>query len=368
MQQRRSYFSTLFFSIAMLMTVAAAATDPKVKPAEKKDTTAGKGLEEKGFRNLFVNTPGTNGVATAPQLNPQVQPFVEDYLKKHEKHLQSMKGWAGPYFSMMDAILQSYGLPKELKYLAVIESNLQSYAQSWAGAVGPWQFMPETGRRMGLRITYRYDERTDYYKSTHAAAKYLRELHNQLGDWLLVIAAYNGGPGNVQSAIRKSGSRDFWKLQFYLPQESRNHVKKFISTHYIMEGAAGQTTSTKEEWANHQTKMVDQIAQMQTQLDPAVLNSTATTEVQGRYNSVVVANALAMDINTFNALNPGFDAMVNTEKGYTLRIPTDKMEFFKTNRFNILYQSVVATMQQATNRSVQYPATEAKPAAKKSLN
>ena len=85
------------------------------------------------------------------------------------------------------------------------------------------------------------------YKSTHAASRYLTSLFSIYGDWLLVIAAYNGGPGKVNTAIKKSGSRDFWTLQKYLPAESKNHVKKFIATHYMMEGEGGITTVTKAE-------------------------------------------------------------------------------------------------------------------------
>jgi len=354
----------LAFAISTIaLSAAASGTDPKKKTATtSKDTTVQtNSLEQKGFKDLFSNDTYNPATPYTTQINPVVMPFVEDYLRIHEKSLLAMKSWAGPYFTMMDGILASYGLPKELKYLAVIESNLKSNAQSWAGAVGPWQFMPETGRRMGLIITSRYDERRDYYKSTHAAARYLKELYDDLGDWLLVIAAYNGGPGKVTGAIRRSGSHDFWSLQYHLPQESRNHVKKFISTHYVMEGGGGQTTSTKAEWANHQVKMADQTLQMQTQIDPQILANTETTEVQGRYNSVVVANALLLDINTFNALNPNFDAMVNNETGYSLRIPKEKMELFKTNRFNILYQSVILTMQKANNTGVNYPSADAKP-------
>ena len=100
---------------------------------------------------------------------------------------------------MIDAVLVKHGLPKELKYLAVIESQLKSNARSWAGAVGPWQFMPATGRIMGLKVNRRVDERRDIYKSTHAASRYLTSLYSLYGDWLLVIAAYNGGPGKVNS-------------------------------------------------------------------------------------------------------------------------------------------------------------------------
>ncbi len=317
-------------------------------------------LQDKGFKDLFGPAGYNPATPYATQLNPQVMPFVEDYLKRHEKHLQQMKGWAGPYFDMMDRVLGSYGLPRELKYLALIESNLRATALSWAGAVGPWQFMPATGRRMGLVVSSRIDERTDYLKSTHAAARYLRELYDELGDWLLVIAAYNGGPGNVNAAIRKANSRNFWQLQYYLPQESRNHVKKFIGTHYIMEGTGGQTTSTKAEWAKHQQNMAAHVQQAQTNIPAEILANTNTTEVQGRYHSVVVATALNMDIVLFNQLNPGFDALVNSEKGYTLRLPNDKLEVFKVNRFNILYQSVINTMRSAGQQQG-YPAE--KPAA-----
>lgn len=366
---RTYFFSMLLAALAMMVNVEAMAseTDPKKKniPAKDSATASSSSLEDKGFKELF----GEEGINPAnpykAKLNPVVMPFVDDYLKKHEKQLNSMKGWAGPYFNMMDNILAGYGLPKELKYLAVIESNLKATALSWAGAVGPWQFMPETGRRMGLRINKYTDERTDYFKSTHAAAKYLRELHNSLGDWLLVIAAYNGGPGRVQSAIKRSGSRNFWQLQYFLPEESRNHVKKFISTHYVMEGSGGQTTSTKAEWAEHQVKMADQVLAMQTQINPQILANTTTTEVQGKYNSVVIANQLALDIAAFNALNPGFDQIVGTETGYTLRLPTDKMEVFKANRFNILYQSLMLTIQSAGKTADNFPTADLKPSASK---
>ena len=199
-----------------------------------------------GFKDLFVAKPEEEGLSQV-QLNTRAISFVEDYIAKHKKGLEKLKGWGRPYFDMIDAVLTYHGLPKELKYLAVIESYLKTYAVSWVGAVGPWQFMPATARKFGLKINEYVDERTDYYKSTHAAAKYLSELYNIYSDWLLVIAAYNGGPGNVNAAIRKSKSKNFWDLQHFLPAESRDHVKKFIATHYIMEGDGGITTLTKDE-------------------------------------------------------------------------------------------------------------------------
>jgi membrane-bound lytic murein transglycosylase MltF len=150
-------------------------------------------------------------------------------------------------FSIIDSVLHKYHLPLELKYLAVIESELKPSALSHVGARGPWQLMPGTAQVLGLKTSHQNDERTSYYKSTIAAAKYLRDLYAQFNDWLLVLAAYNGGPKPVYNAIQKSGSKNFWILQNYLPAESRDHVKKFIATHYYFEGRGSETTLTRAE-------------------------------------------------------------------------------------------------------------------------
>nr|MCU0387758.1 lytic transglycosylase domain-containing protein [Chitinophagaceae bacterium] len=183
--------------------------EPKGKEG-KKDSTASKNeTDARGFRNLFTSDVYNPAEPYELQINPKAVPYIDEYISKHRAHLESMKEWGKPYFRMMESILTSYGLPGELKYLAVIESNLQNSALSWAGARGPWQFMPETARQMGLVVNGYRDDRTDYYRSTHAAAKYLKILYNQLGgDWLLVIAGYNGGPGKVFNAIKRTGSRD----------------------------------------------------------------------------------------------------------------------------------------------------------------
>ena len=195
-----------------------------------------------GFKNLFSGFSYNTSLPYTSQVNPYAESYMQDYLKAHGQSLVKMKGWAQPYFNLIEGILVQYGLPRELKYVAVIESNLKTTATSWVGAGGPWQFMPYTARDYGLTVNNFIDERRDYYKSTHAAARYLLTLYKQLHDWLLVFAAYNGGPGRVLSAMKKSGSRNFWVLQYYLPQESRNYVKKFIATHYIMEGSDGIST------------------------------------------------------------------------------------------------------------------------------
>jgi membrane-bound lytic murein transglycosylase MltF len=138
-----------------------------------------------------------------------------------------------------------------LRYLAVVESELRTSATSRVGAKGPWQLMPETAQILGLKVDQDCDERTDYYKSTPAAARYLKDLYAQFGDWLLVLAAYNGGPAPIHHAIRRSGSRNFWVLQRYLPTETRRHVKRFIATHYYFEGHGSVTTLTKAERINY---------------------------------------------------------------------------------------------------------------------
>jgi membrane-bound lytic murein transglycosylase D len=237
---------------------------------------------------------------------------------------------------MIDGILVRYGLPKELKYLAVIESQLKPGAVSWAGAVGPWQLMPATARILGLKVNKKVDERVNYSKSTHAAAKYLKDLYNEFGDWLLVIAAYNGGPGNVYSAIRKSGSRNFWALQNYLPAESRNHVKKFIATHYIFEGQGGITTLTKKE-------MVDQLgasAGLLRQLSQSEMNNLEALKVSGKYYSSAIAKNIMMDVDEFNRYNPDFDKLMSNSSVYELKLPAEKMTLFVANKYQILNESV----------------------------
>jgi membrane-bound lytic murein transglycosylase D len=201
-----------------------------------------------------VNFPGYDSSAIKAdnngpkiRLNPRAAKFADTYLKENEEALEQVRERSKSCFHMMDSVFTKYELPVELKYLAVIESELKRDALSHVGAAGPWQLMPSTARLLGLKVTGKYDERKYYTKSTVAAAKYLKDLYCEFGDWLLVIAAYNGGPAPVYKAIRKSGSHNFWKLQAYLPAETRGHVKRFISTHYYFEGQGGITTLTKAE-------------------------------------------------------------------------------------------------------------------------
>ena len=280
------------------------------------------------------------------RLNPKAVSFVQQYMARNAKGLMVIRDKSLPYFNMMDDIFEQHGLPSELKYLAVVESRLSSHAVSHAGAVGPWQFMASTARNYGLKVTRYTDERRDYYKSTHAAAKYLKYLYNEFGDWLLAIAAYNGGPGYVYSAIKKSGSRNFWDLQYYLPGESRDHVKKFISTHYIFEGDGGICTLTKAE----ATEQIGALAGylLNRNLTAEELESCSTTTISGKYRAAVVAKYVNMDSEEFERYNPKFDRIIDGEaNSYDLKLPVSAMEKFVANKYPILNESVQAMLSEA---------------------
>ncbi|MBN2524113.1 MAG: LysM peptidoglycan-binding domain-containing protein, partial [Bacteroidales bacterium] len=139
------------------------------------------------------------------------------------------------YFPLFDEIFDYYDIPNEMKYMSIIESALNPRAYSRARAVGLWQFMYGTGRMYGLEINSLVDERRDPIRSTHAAARFAKDLYKIYGDWLLVIAAYNCGPGNVNKAIRRSGGKtNYWDIYYYLPRETRGHVPAFIAATYVM--------------------------------------------------------------------------------------------------------------------------------------
>lgn len=166
--------------------------------------------------------------------NREVKSFIEMYLRKR-RQVSYMVGLGNTYyFKMFEETLAKYGVPMELCYLPVIESALNAHAVSSAGAAGLWQFMVTTGRLYGLEVNSLVDERMDPLKSTDAAARYLRDLYKIYGDWHLVIAAYNCGPGNIAKAMRRSGKDTYWGIYPYLPRETRGYVPIFIAANYVM--------------------------------------------------------------------------------------------------------------------------------------
>jgi membrane-bound lytic murein transglycosylase D len=229
------------------------------------------------FETEAVKTPQV-------QLNSAAVEFVQEYLKKNSEGLQKVEERSKPVFRIMEPILAKYNLPLELKYLAVVESDLKRTAVSRVGAAGPWQLMPATARELGLKVTKKWDERKQYHQSTTAAARYLRDLYKVYEDWLLVIAAYNAGTGVINKAIRRAGSRNFWKLQYFLPAETRGHVKRFIGTHYYFEETGGETTLTKAENTAYAKKLTQFIASQQPEgvaerFAKAIMPANRVTEV-----------------------------------------------------------------------------------------
>jgi len=289
-------------------------------------------LTRYGFKNLFNSFSYNPSLPYSSQVNPLAESYMQGYLRSHSKSLLKMKTWATPYFGFIDNVFSQYGLPRELKYLAVIESHLSTGATSWVGAAGPWQFMPYTAREYGLLVNGVYDERRDYLKSTHAAARYLLSLYKQTHDWLLVIAAYNGGPGRVFSAIKRSGSRNFWALQYYLPEESRNHVKKFIATHYIMEANNPLSYNNAVAVTNPYDNKPD--------ISLKEAETAETQTITGKFNAVIIAKNLSMAITEFNRYNPGFDQLISVNGQYELVLPIDKMQVFNANKYTILNECV----------------------------
>lgn len=167
--------------------------------------------------------------------NRVVKNYIDVYTKKRRDKVEVMLGLADYYFPIFDNIFDYYGIPNEMKYMSIIESALNPRAYSKARAVGLWQFMYGTGKIYGLDVNSYVDERRDPIKSTHAACRFAKDLYDIYGDWLLVIAAYNCGPGNVNRAIRRSGGKkDFWEIYYRLPRETRGHVPAFIAATYVM--------------------------------------------------------------------------------------------------------------------------------------
>ena len=308
------------------------------KPAKKKTEYLSE-VTKFGFKDLFKNYSYNSSMPYASQVNPYAENYMQDFLKAHQNYLLNLRKTGKPYFNFIDGILVQYGLPKELKYLAVIESDLKSNALSVAGDRGPWQFMDYTAKQYGLKVNSNEDDRIDYFKSTNAAAKYLLYLYKDLKDWLLVIAAYNGGPGRVYTAIKKSGSRNFWDLQYYLPEESRNHVKKFIATHYIME-TGNKDGNPADSRFNYSSLSDNDSGLIAAHLTAEEKKDVDSTQVSGRYIAEIIAKNLNMDLADFNRYNPNFNNILSTGATYNLQLPADKMKDFFDKKFDILNQSV----------------------------
>jgi membrane-bound lytic murein transglycosylase D len=324
-----------FFSVTLMSFTGNGRT--KTNGPRKDSSNA-----SKSFDDVFNAVPGsafTDGNLLSVPVNPNVLSFVKSFITKRADEFNNMKDWGKSYFSLFDKVLTRYNVPTQLKYLAVIESSLRPSLVSTAGAAGPWQIMPEPARSFGLKVG-KTDERKDFAKSTTVAAKMLSQLYDHLGDWLLVIAAYNAGEGRVRQAMKKAGSNNFYAIQNFLPAETRNHVKKFIATHYYFEGCGGVTTMTAAELKEYMPIGIPKI-----KIDD--LENTAVVEIQGKYNSTIMAKYLQIDEGFLSRLNPGLDNALAGGNVYNLRLPTDKTALFEQTRKAILQESVEALLTSA---------------------
>lgn len=242
--------------------------------------------------------------------NSVVQKFIDQYSGRLRRTVSYALGAGNFYIPIFEEALDYYGLPLELKYLPVIESALEPKAKSPAGAVGLWQFMLATGKRYDLKVNSLIDERQDPYKSSWAAARYLRDLYKIYRDWNLVIAAYNCGPTNVNKAIhRANGVRDYWTIYPYLPSETRGYVPAFIAANYIM-----------NYYCEHN------ICPMKTKLPI----TTDTVTIMRDLHMQQVAELCNVDVEAIQALNPQYRTQLipGSSGPMTLRLPTETLNTF----------------------------------------
>ena len=247
-----------------------------------------------------------------------VRNFINQYLSGRWSPLRNVLALSKYYFPIIEEELLAAGLPLELRYLPIIESNLSIRATSRMGAVGLWQFMPSTGKTLGLEINSLVDERCDVLKSTQAACKFLAYLYKVYGDWTLAIAAYNCGPGNVNRALARAGKdcKTYWDIYDFLPHETRGYVPKFIAAAYAY---------TYHEAHN---------------IAPTALPDCVTTDTV-MINRVMhigqVASTLDIPIETLRRLNPQYklDIIPATKKAYSLRLPTRYTSQFILNEEEI---------------------------------
>ncbi|TVR71488.1 MAG: LysM peptidoglycan-binding domain-containing protein [Marinilabiliales bacterium] len=251
--------------------------------------------------------------------NNVVRNYINVYTVNRREQMEVMLALTEYYFPLFEQILDYYDIPLELRYLPVVESALNPRAVSRVGATGIWQFMFGTARMYNLTMNSLVDERRDPYASTHAAARYLKDLFGIYNDWTLALAAYNCGPGNVNRAIRRAGgSRDYWRIYYFLPRETRGYVPAFIAATYAM---------------NYYTEHA---------LSPADLELplfTDTVMINRNLHLMQVAEVLDIPVSMIRDMNPQYrrDVIPADERPFPLRLPAGE-----TTRFAGLADSVYA--------------------------
>ncbi|MEI6678814.1 MAG: transglycosylase SLT domain-containing protein [Mariniphaga sp.] len=250
--------------------------------------------------------------------NEAVKKFINFYFNRRRGQVAIMMGLTNYYFPLFEEALARYDLPAELKYLPIIESALNPKIVSRAGASGLWQFMYGTGKMYGLEINSYIDERNDPIKATDAAARFLRDLYAIYGDWHIVIAAYNCGPGNINKAVRRSGGKqNYWEIYSKLPKETRGYIPIFIAANYVMN--YGQ---------EHNLFAVK----------PTFKLATDTIVVSSYLNFEQISAILNMSVPEIRQLNPQYKRDIipaKSDKPFVLKLPLDKISPFIDNQTQI---------------------------------
>jgi len=251
--------------------------------------------------------------------NHQVKSFIDVYAARQHDLTQRMLGKKQLYYPYIEQVLTEKQLPDELKHLVMVESALHTEAYSSMSAVGLWQIRPATGRSFGLKINSAVDERLDPYAATDAAASYLKRLYDVYEDWLLAIAAYNCGPGNLNKAIvRSGGSRNFWRVNRYLPRETRNYVPAFMALVYLNYFSAEH--NLRPEYPQLTFRSVD------------------TVRLYQEVPLQDIAVATSVTIAELRFLNPALvkDQIPFRKEGYRLVLPLNKIAQFEEQRYYLL--------------------------------
>ena len=228
--------------------------------------------------------------------------YIDRYLTRDVKLVSRMLGISSLYFPMMEQQLDRFQIPLELKYLAIVESALNPKARSRSGATGLWQFMYATGKEYNLNVTSYIDERQNPLKSTIAACEYFQVLYSIFGDWNLVLAAYNGGPGYLKRVMAKTELSDYWDLRPHLRKETQGYVPKFIALTYAM-------TFYKE----HNIEVFDSNIK---------INERDTFSFQQQVPYYLLSDMFCVDVEILNYLNPSFKSEL-LPKGDVICLPKE---------------------------------------------
>ncbi len=245
------------------------------------------------------------------QYNSVVKGYIKGYVIWNREKAERILGRTVLYFPLFEDYLEQNNLPDKLKYLSVVESALDPHATSPVGAVGLWQFMPRTGMEYGLDINDMVDERRDPHQATQAAMKHLSRLFEKYDDWALALAAYNGGSGRVSRAIKRTRSKNFWRIRRYLPRETRNYVPAFIAATYLM-----------EYYQEHEIVPT---------YPPLDLQITETIQVYDYISFHRIAQVTELNLETIEALNPAYKRGIIPENpaGNYLILPRRVMQAFR---------------------------------------